>query len=390
MKFLIKSVLTFVIVIQNINCIANAIEPKSDYLKHEAFKNQFLLNALLNAEPKDYNIAPVVDNIDWMRSIYKFLQQNQNLDNITVTVDNPISHFDRLDAKEILSPLLKKYFNYELSDKAIKKFFKEECNLYKDDHKKTQIKYFLQAHVKKEVYETAQRAYQAGKNNIIMIIGQTPAYIGVMIDEIRKINNDNITKIVFVPFSGRPDYIAKLQGKGNIELSYLNLLNNDKEMIFRKVITERGFSPKNIIGPDKKLFVLDNSSGASFSSLLTLIYRWVYEENHNIPNITILHPSKQQDLSIQNEKGKWVPSKKLNLKMSSDLIFDIPVTFLNMNDNILREFDKIYDNLRIVPSFNSLYWRENYKKLFEQYPKEDAIKIIQAYKDYVKNNEEKK
>ncbi|XVN42944.1 MAG: hypothetical protein RCG15_01135 [Candidatus Rickettsia vulgarisii] len=220
-----------------------------------------------------------------------------------------------------------------------------------------------------------------------MIIGQTPSYIGIMIDEIRKINNDNTTKVVFVPFSGRPDYIGKLRGKGNIELSYLNLLNNNKEMIFRKIVTERGFSPKDLIGADKKLFILDNSSGSSFASLFTLIYRWVYEENRNIPNITILHPANPKDLSIQNEKGKWIPSKNLNLNMSSNLSFDIPVVFLNMNDDILREFDKVYDNVRIVPSFNSLYWRENYKKLFEQYPKEEAVTIIGAYKEYVEQKE---
>ncbi len=356
---------------------------KNKNISYESLSSQFLLNGLLTADPKDYDKPPVVDHIKWMKYIHDFLKNNEKSDISKVSHDNPMSHFDTRDAKEVLAPLLKKFFNYDLNNEVINRLFKKECEYYKDDSKKSSIKYFLQDKVKLDLYNNATKAYNIIKGNTVIILGQTPAYLGIMMDEIKKTNNDSITKIIFVPFSGRPDYIQKLKGKWNIKSSYLNLLSKNKELVFRQMLTERGFSSKNLLKSNQKIFILDNSSGPSFASFLAIICRWLYEENNTLPEITLLHASNQKDLFIQNDKNRWVNIEKLNLKMSDNLIFNFPVIFLDMDDKILRSFDKISDNLRIVPSSNSLYWRKNYHNLFKQYPTPEAKKLIQEYREYV-------
>ena len=58
----------------------------------------------------------------------------------------------------------------------------------------------------------------------------------------------------------------------------------------------------------------------------------------------------------------------------------IPVIFLGMDEEILNAFDKVHDNLRVVPSFNGLFWHKTYyQQTFANYPTPEAQILIDFY-----------
>ncbi|MDP1975615.1 MAG: hypothetical protein Q8K37_06570, partial [Alphaproteobacteria bacterium] len=192
-------------------------------------------------------------------------------------------------------------------------------------------------------------------------LGQAPAYLGITIQEIAHTQNDHDTTIINVPFSGCPDYTKKIPEHYQPELSYQNILTHNKESIFRKMLYEHQFSPKLI--DSKKIFIVDHSNGHSFETFINLLKRWFDDEQITYPEIHIVHMGSPTSLNITNIHSQ---------------------IFLEIDPDLLHAFNTLEDNLRIVPRFTALYWRDNYQKLFKQYPKFDAILLIEQYKKFTR------
>jgi hypothetical protein len=243
--------------------------------------------------------------------------------------------------------------------------------------------------VKENTFEIAKKVYEIVKGNILIVLGQTPAYLGVMVEEIKNVKEKkDFTKIFNILFSGRPNYIRKIVYEKTWETAFLDILTLDREKVFRDILEERfGLHPKKI---KDKIFILDNSTGPSIASFLAILKRWFDECNLKMPSICYLHMRDEKDLFIKNEKGKWVkPSsdRKVDLVFHENLRFDIPVIFLGMRDDVLVAFDKVYDNLRIVPSFNAINWRKRYfEEISKDHPSKEAKELILEYRDYVEEH----
>ena len=187
-----------------------------------------------------------------------------------------------------------------------------------------------------------------------------------------------------VPFSGRPNYLQKISYKNLWPLAFLDLVTPLGEKKFRDLLTERGISPLSFQKKPGKIFIMDNSSGATLSCFLSFLKRWSDELEIDHPEIIFLEMCDAVDFTILNDQGQWIHAEKPNLRFSESLEFDIPVIFLGMEDEILNKFDKLYDNLRIVPSFNGIHWHTDYlEKFCAEYPRAEAKELIKEYQDYV-------
>jgi hypothetical protein len=329
---------------------------------------------MLSAFGHHLDEVPYCDHLPWVQKILTYLQ---NLPIGEEEAAEILSCFDQQDARLLLRPLLG-HFKFDLTEELVQEHFKSKIQFIKDGHKKTSPEAFYHENTCEILFLAAQKAYETIKGNILFVLGQTPAYLGVMIEEIARLNKDHETQIIHIPFSGRPDYFKKLNGQAVIDSSYLNLITREKENIFRYILFDHDFSP-NIV-EERKIFVVDNSSGPSIDSFLALVKRWFDDEEKIYPETHILHMAKKEELG-RMIGSKWQQMENLNLQICPDIA---SLIFLEMDDEILKNFDKIYDNLRIVPSFNGLFWRDGYKEFLKQYPSRDAIPLIEHYKNYVR------
>jgi hypothetical protein len=279
-----------------------------------------------------------------------------------ISAQNILDKFDQMDAKHILVPMLKKHFEFELTPYKIGSLFLPYSQLnQKTNYQKSDPSIFYEQKNKTLIFEAASETYDLVKDNTLFVLGQAPAYLGITIQEIARIQNDHDTTIINVPFSGCPDYTQKLPDHYQPELSYLNIVTRNKESIFRKMLFEHQFSPKLI--NSKKIFIVDNSSGHSFETFINLLKRWFDDEQITYPEIHIVHMGNPTGLNITDRYAQ---------------------TFLEIDTDLLHAFSTLEDNLRIVPRFTALYWRDDYQKLLKQYPKLDAIPLIEQYKKFAR------
>lgn len=336
---------------------------------------------------------PFDDHFEWTKEIYAIIKKNTNnnvnnkkksllhdllyntqnieqekqemppLPKFTEYEENFLEKFDQRDAKDILQPLLKKIFKFDLTLYEIGYLFLPYSQIAINmPQEKSNPDIFYQPENQEHIFNAAHKTYHLIKGNILFALGQAPSYLNVMIQEIAHSQNDNDTKIINIPFSGCPDYTQKIPDHYDPNLSYLNIVTHHKEFIFRKILHENYFTPK--ITDSKKIFIIDYSNGHSFESFINLLKRWFDDEKITHPEINIIHMGNPTSLNVTE--------------------IDTP-HFLEINPKLLLSFTSIKDNLRIVPVFNALHWRDDYPKLFKKYPQLDAIPLIEQYKKFVRN-----
>lgn len=319
---------------------------------------------------------------EWIFPLLEFIQNEAK----TEDPSHFIHRFDRNDAREILRPILQNAVQFNLTDDLINQIFYEQIPLYKDNCHSSDIEYFQKEHVKCETLRVAKVAYEHAKGQMIVILGQTPAYIGEMIEVLNR-NESSNTKIAFIPFSGRPNITKKPKYKNLWETSYLDIVTNGGEKRFFKLLKKQGISPKKFSQSPKEIFIIDNSTGTSITCFVALLKKYFEYFQVNLPKITFLHMGDEKDFSTLDENGRWIPSKTFDFTHNDYLSFEIPVHFLGMCDEIANAFDSMYDNLRIVPSFNGLFWSKKYLEAeLMQYPHQQAKILIQEYRDYAEKN----
>lgn len=320
----------------------------------------------------------------WMELMIAFIKEHENSDPLYPSDnDHPIYYFDRKDAKEILKPIFKNISHFILTDQMIDHIFLEEKPLYRDNHKSSPIDFFKTEPVTSELFRVAKKTYELVKGNTLILLGQTPAYLGEMIKVISECSSRDIN-VINVPFSGRPNYLQKISYKNLWPTAYLDLVTSMGEKKFRDLLTERGVSPILFRKKPGKIYIVDNSSGASFACFLSLLKKWGDELQMDLPEIVFLEMCDAFDFTILNDQGKWIQAETPNLRFSESLRFDNRVIFLGMENEILNRFDKLYDNLRIVPSYNGIYWHTDCLEKFSvDYPRAEAKELIKEYQEYV-------
>lgn len=324
--------------------------------------------SLLQELLKEENLPLEQVHASWIEKLDSFIEENHNAPSPLYPEehDHPIFHFSKKDCRDFLSALLKR-------DYDIEHLFLPDPIIYRDDHRTTPISLLQDINVKKETFRVAQIAAEKTKGGIVFVLGQTPAYLGIMLEQLV----DPSTNVIFVPFSGRPNYQKMPKYKKTWDLSFFDLLTRDRELIFRSLLEERGFFPV-----DQKLFIIDESTGASIGCFADLLKRWYYEENHTFPSLTYL-PMGNRPMQ-KNEKGKWI-SVAYDFAIDEMNSIALPIDPLEMDDEIITLFDKVYDNVRIVPSFHSLQWQPSYiKQVFPLYPTADARQLIEDYLFYLR------
>lgn len=322
----------------------------------------------------------------WIQNLFTFVQTYQHTAVVYPTdIKHPIYHFDQKDAEQIIRPILKNIYEFELTNELICHLFFEKILLQKDNKESSSIKKLQKDKFKNETFRVAQITFELIRGNTLFLLGQTPAYLGEMVKAIDREYHGG-SQILQIPFSGRPDYTQKLIYKELWPTAFLDIITTEGRRNFLSLIEKQNFSPLQWRANPKKIFILDNSTGTSVSCFLALLKGWFEETAVPFPEIVFLQMCKQDDLCVLTEQQKWKKVEKPNLCFNDKIHFDIPVIFLGMQDAIQVAFDEIYDNLRMVPSFNGLYWSKEYlQSLFTRYPTSEARELMQEYQMYACN-----
>ncbi len=319
---------------------------------------------------------------EWILPLKEFLEQHTNGDPHPEDKDHFLYRFDRNDARIILKPILQNSLQFQLTDDLIDQIFFERIRLNIDNHRTSEIEYFQKESIKEETLKIAKIAHEHAKANVVVILGQTPAYIGEML-KVLEGKRSLGTQVINIPFSGRPNLTKKPKYKNLWSTAYLDIVTKKGEMRFFKLLKKQGLCPKT----QKEIFIIDNSTGTSITCFVAMLNKYFSHFQMKLPKITFLHMGKESDFSTIDENGNWVPSKSFDFSYNDYLSFDIPVRFLGMDDEIAKAFDSIYDNLRIVPSYNGLYWSKKYlKQELSEYPRFQAKQLIGEYRKYAKKN----
>lgn len=108
------------------------------------------------------------------------------------------------------------------------------------------------------------------------------------------------------------------------------------------------------------------------------------------PLLQFIHENSQASSEVY-PKDLSHPIYRFTPKNAQDILNPL---FQSLSESLLTEkmidlvtFDKIHDNLRIVPSFNAIHWLPEYIEMaFPLYPTPKAKELMQEYEDYVAKN----
>lgn len=343
----------------------------------------YSLNAALRVHgkiPEDYQLlqklastrASELDGYHehWISLLQEYIHRNNELSNEY----QMLSHcFSKSDIDEIVKPIL----NAQLSTQHIdlESFFPTTIHIITDS-KKSDLNYFTQDFIAQHLYKTAHTILSHVNNETLLVMGQTPAYLGHMVKKINHRRGGN-TAVIAIPYSGRPDTILPRLNPNRrwnwTMSSYQEILTRNRELFFRSVLIDSGFIPENYTR-DSKIYILDNSRGPSIASFLTIICRWFQELGLQFPDFYFIN--------MDND------AQPLDFKMSDTLSFEIDTIYLNMNQTLLNEhFDQLFDNLRVQPPFYAYAWRPESKKFMAQYPQPEAQELLNFYAAYAEKRE---
>ena len=166
----------------------------------------------------------------WIQTLLDFVKDQQEAKPIDYPEDisHPIYFFDRQDAHIILKPIFQNVADYHLTDETIDRIFFDKCPSYRENGLSSSIDYFKKEEVKNESLRIAKIIYEYVQGDILIVLGQTPAYVGEMVKVLDETAGGQKT-IVNVPFSGRPNYLCKLKYKSLWPCAFLDLVTPEGE-----------------------------------------------------------------------------------------------------------------------------------------------------------------
>lgn len=325
-------------------------------------------------------------NRKWLQPIYETTMQLQSgrITSIpTDKINHPILHFDRNDAAQILRPVLHAAFDFDLKDQTIEKFLLQARYPVDLNHTpESDITYLTSAESLQHCFATAKKIVEHAKGAILVIIGQSPRFIAAMIEQINQtLPADQKIQIIYLPFSGRPDLITLDREMGTWRRAYKDIVTPEREAFMRRFMRDCGFAPETLTKP---VFLLDYSSGPSLAAFLLFVSKWFAAENAQLPYMVFLNLASKDDVLVVKE-GKWQHLQKgqtLRLQVTDDLSFSITTIYLGMPKSSFVTLADVHDDLRVIPSFNALFWRPQILELFNQYPRPNAQMLLDTYTRY--------
>lgn len=304
---------------------------------------------------------------EWITQIEKDIRNNHK--------SQLVKSFDRVDACEILVPLLRFHYNFELNREKIDNLF-DTVIIPQQEPITIDISKFKEELVAKELYNAAITVSSFIEGNCLLILGQTPAYLGEVVKIINEYKGScrPQTIIISVCYSGRPDTVLTRFNKNKAwnwtESSFQEIVTTHREECFRFRMQKQGFDPKIFHKNFKKIYILDNSRGPSLASFLLLLNRWYKDLKSDLPDISFI--------AMDNNE------QALDLRVNNNCVFKVDTFYLNMDQRILNNyFDKVGDELRLMPPFSAYCWRSyNAYNYISSYPRYKALDLIDYYKKY--------
>lgn len=349
--------------------------------------NQFTKKDL--QDPK-HNLSKIHNK--WLIQIVDLVKEyknsNNNIKNIAIPHDHPVRFFSKKDAYELIRPLLKNMYNLDLSDEIINDLFQKQFLYKPNGNKRTSLVYFRKNEIKKETYNAAKKVFSIAKGNTILTLGQTPLLITEMLKGINvKAKDSEKINIINLPYSGHPDTITLHTHKDGWFNTFKNILTANRLSNYKNFLESLGFSPKKI--KNKKIFILDDTSGPSLKTFLIFLCKWCEQEKVIIPDISFIN-MKSKDKIYYIKEGKWEradKSKPLALNIDEQTRFEIDTYYLDMNAAIVYNMLEICDNLRSIAPMHAINWNLDIKNLLiKHYPKKNALKLLRKYYLYALNH----
>ncbi|MGD1997904.1 MAG: hypothetical protein PVJ92_03260 [Candidatus Dependentiae bacterium] len=289
--------------------------------------------------------------------------------------------FDKDIAEHVVVPLMRSRHNMARnSERIVDQFERRAPHLwYKWVEQTDQVvrNMFNSEAILEETYEIAEQVYQKVRGHHVVVLGQTPVYVGAMLQGMCEELEDTQTTISFIPFSGWPDLVSS--NVAYKERIVYNLVTPFQEQCFYEVAAERGISPAIFAThPEQKLFVLDRSKGPSIASFAALVARWCAHENVAIPDMYFMHLGPYHKLSVFDEEGR------MTHEIAPGLHWAIECDWVPMSKDVDACFDgEVGNELRVQPPFPALLWTpQHVESLFTKYPTAEAMTLFERFADY--------
>lgn len=325
-------------------------------------------------------------NQSWLQPIYATAMQLQSGKITSIPTDNinhPILHFDRNDAAQILRPVLHAAYNFDLNEQTINKFLEQAR--YPIDEKQTpaaEFTYLASTEALQNCYATANKIVEFAKGAILVIIGQSPRFIAAMLEQINAtLSAEQKMQIIYLPFSGRPDLISLDREPVTWPHAYKDIVTVERETFMRSFMRSCGFAPETLTKP---VFLLDYSSGPSLAAFLLFVSKWFAAEKTQLPYMVFLNLASKDDVLVIKE-GKWQhlqEGQTLQMHVTDNLSFSLTTIYLGMNIKSFVLLADVHDDLRVIPPFNALFWRQQTLTLFNEYPRPKAKTLLDTYTSY--------
>lgn len=295
--------------------------------------------------------------------------------------------FDKDIAEHVVVPLMRSRHNMARnSTPIINQFERRAPHLwYKwiDETDQVVRNMFNSEAILEETAEIAANVYKQVQGHHVIVLGQTPVYVGAMLQGMCEKADDTATTISFIPFSGWPDLVSS--NVAYKERIVYNLVTPFQENCFYEVAAERGMSPAIFAAnPQQKVFILDRSKGPSIASISVLLARWCAREGVAVPDINFLHLGEYHKLSVFDEKGR------MTHQVSPDLEWAIDCSWVPMSKDIDACFDgELGNDFRVQPPFPALLWTpQHVKNLFTKYPTIEAMALFERFAHYSRKPKE--
>ena len=289
--------------------------------------------------------------------------------------------FDQDIAEHVVVPLMRSRHNMgRNSTNVINQFERRAPHLwYKwiDETDQVIRNMFNSEAILEETLEIVEAVYQKVQGHHVIILGQTPVYVGAMLQGMLERTGDTRTTISFLPFSGWPDLVSN-----NIaykERIVYNMVTPFQEQCFYKVAAERGVSPTVFAAnPRQRVYILDRSKGPSIASATALLARWCAREGVAVPDLHFLHLGPYHKLSHFDAAGR------MTHQIAPDISWAIDCDWVPMTKDIDVCFDsELGNDLRVQPPFPALLWTpQHVDRLFKKYPTVEGMALFERFVAY--------
>lgn len=289
--------------------------------------------------------------------------------------------FDQDIAEHVVVPLMRSRHNMARNSKPIiNQFARRAPHLWYKwvDTTDQVVRNMFNSHaILEETYQIATDVYEQVRGHHVIVLGQTPVYVGAMLEGMCEQIGDTATTISFIPFSGWPDLVSS-----NIaykERIVYNLVTPFQEQCFYEVAAERGMSPAVFAAnPHQKVFILDRSKGPSIAAISVLLARWCQREGVSMPDLHFLHLGEYHKLSKFDEQGC------MTHQVAPGIEWTIDCSWVPMSKDVDACFDgELGNDFRYQPPFPALLWTpQHVASLFTKYPTVEAVTLFERFANY--------